>query len=134
MSYPLALVRTRLQAQSGRSHSHVHRHRPAPAAAAAAAHGPVLHAATHGSTASAATHGSAGSHAAPHKGVVGHVEVPQLKYKGMVDVFRKTIAREGVRGLYKGLLPNLLKMAPAAGIGWYVFEETKVALGVDPRT
>ena len=36
-------------------------------------------------------------------------------------------------GLYKGLLPNIMKLAPAAGIGWYVFEETKLALGLDPR-
>ncbi len=36
-------------------------------------------------------------------------------------------------GLYKGLLPNIFKLAPAAGIGWYVFEESKRALGLDPR-
>ncbi len=32
----------------------------------------------------------------------------------------------------QGLLPNLIKLAPAAGISWYVFEETKRALGVSP--
>lgn len=57
-----------------------------------------------------------------------------LKYNGMVDVFRKTIKGEGFRGLYKGCIPNLFKLAPAAGISWYVFEETKKYLGVDPRT
>ena len=57
-----------------------------------------------------------------------------LKYHGMVDVIQKTIRVEGLRGLYKGLLPNLMKMAPAAGISWYLFEETKLALGVDPRS
>ena len=36
----------------------------------------------------------------------------------MLDVFRKTVAGEGVRGLYKGLLPDMLKIAPAAGISW----------------
>ncbi len=36
--------------------------------------------------------------------------------------------------LLQGLLPNLIKLAPAAGISWYVFEETKLLLGVDPRT
>ena len=44
------------------------------------------------------------------------------------------VRREGVHGLYKGLLPNLFKLAPAAGISWYVFEETKLLLGVDPRS
>lgn len=57
-----------------------------------------------------------------------------LKYSGMADVFRQTWANEGLGGFYKGLLPNLIKLAPAAGISWYVFEETKLLLGVDPRT
>ncbi|KAG1666237.1 hypothetical protein FOA52_011539 [Chlamydomonas sp. UWO 241] len=78
VSYPLALIRTRLQAQ----------------------------------------------------GASGH----PIKYTGMVDVARQTVQREGVRGLYKGLLTNLFKLAPAAGISWYVFEETKLLLGVDPRS
>lgn len=81
VSYPLALVRTRLQAQVGK--------------------------------------------AASPEG---------LKYTGMRDVLAKTVAREGWQGLYKGLLPNLIKLAPAAGISWYVFEEAKLALGVDPRS
>lgn len=39
------------------------------------------------------------------------------------------------RCLYvQGLLPNLIKLAPAAGLSWYVFEETKLLMGVDPRT
>ncbi|GLI64006.1 hypothetical protein VaNZ11_007160 [Volvox africanus] len=87
VSYPLALVRTRLQAQA--SHQ---------------------------------------------RGADGSLVLGQLKYQGMMDVFRKTLQHEGVRGLYKGLVPNLLKLAPAAGIGWFVFEETKLALGVDPRS
>jgi solute carrier family 25 (mitochondrial phosphate transporter), member 23/24/25/41 len=55
------------------------------------------------------------------------------KYKGMRDVLAKTWRNEGVRGLYKGSLTNLAKLAPAAGISWAVFEEVKQALGVDPR-
>jgi hypothetical protein len=34
----------------------------------------------------------------------------------------------------QGILPNLVKLAPAAGLSWYVFEGTKKLLGVDPRT
>lgn len=81
VSYPLALVRTRLQAQVGKA-----------------------------------------------------AQPGALKYTGMRDVLVKTVRREGWKGLYKGLLPNLIKLAPAAGISWYVFEETKLALGVDPRS
>lgn len=56
-----------------------------------------------------------------------------LKYGGMGEVVSKALAREGVRGLYKGLAPNLAKMAPAAGISWFVFEEVKRGLGLDPH-
>lgn len=34
--------------------------------------------------------------------------------------------------LLQGLLPNMLKLAPAAGISWAVFEEMKAFLVVDP--
>lgn len=52
----------------------------------------------------------------------------------MMDVAQQTLKREGVRGLYKGLFTNLIKLAPAAGISWYVFEETKLLMGVNPRS
>lgn len=55
------------------------------------------------------------------------------KYTGMVDVVTKTYRNEGIRGLYKGSLTNLAKLAPAAGISWFVFEETKVLLGLSMR-
>lgn len=55
----------------------------------------------------------------------------KLKYNGMLDVLRKTYGREGWRGLYKGSMTNLAKLAPAAGISWFVFEESKNMLGVD---
>ncbi|KAL4433743.1 hypothetical protein ABPG75_000184 [Micractinium tetrahymenae] len=34
-----------------------------------------------------------------------------IKYRGMMDVLRKTVANEGVRGLYKGSLTNLAEVA-----------------------
>ncbi|KAG2501192.1 hypothetical protein HYH03_001006 [Edaphochlamys debaryana] len=141
VSYPLALVRTRLQAQTvcrprahaapAALHKRGHNH----------SHGPLSHAHSHPHTHHVpAPHGHAlptPHHTAPPEPAssASHAQhTQQPKYRGMVDVFRKTIEYEGVRGLYKGLLPNLLKMAPAAGIGWYIFEETKFALGVDPRS
>ncbi len=56
------------------------------------------------------------------------------RYNGMVDVVIKTVQREGLPGLYKGLLPNLLKLAPAAGISWYTFEKAKILMGIDIRS
>jgi len=64
------------------------------------------------------------------QGVDGGVE----KYKGMIDTFRKTMVKEGIRGLYRGLTPNMLKLAPAAAISWWTFEKSKLMLGIDIRT
>lgn len=52
-------------------------------------------------------------------------------YKGMADVFRKTVQREGFRGFYKGLFPNLLKVVPAASITYLVYESMKKSLDLD---
>lgn len=38
------------------------------------------------------------------------------------------------RAALQGALPNLCKLAPAAGISWFVFEKTKMLLGVDARS
>ncbi|EEU42592.1 uncharacterized protein NECHADRAFT_95722 [Fusarium vanettenii 77-13-4] len=51
-------------------------------------------------------------------------------YTGIWDVTKKTIQREGYRGLYKGLTPNLLKVAPALSITWVVYENSKRMLGL----
>lgn len=34
-----------------------------------------------------------------------------LEYTGMIDAFRKTVRYEGVRALYKGLVPNSVKVS-----------------------
>ncbi|SPQ20336.1 ef2e8f01-a678-410d-b25d-0e303925158c [Thermothielavioides terrestris] len=49
-------------------------------------------------------------------------------YTGIVDVATKTVRNEGVRGLYKGLTPNLLKVAPALSITWVCYENMKSLL------
>jgi len=37
-------------------------------------------------------------------------------YRGAIDCFRQTVQREGVRGLYRGLLPQLVGVAPEKAI------------------
>jgi solute carrier family 25 (mitochondrial phosphate transporter), member 23/24/25/41 len=49
-------------------------------------------------------------------GSTGH---PQT-YTGFADVTRKTISREGWRGLYKGLTVTLAKVVPAVSISYVV--------------
>lgn len=51
-------------------------------------------------------------------------------YTGIWDVAKRTLAHEGWRGLYKGLTPNLLKVAPALSITWVVYEKSKTLLGL----
>ncbi|OJJ66857.1 hypothetical protein ASPBRDRAFT_187537 [Aspergillus brasiliensis CBS 101740] len=51
-------------------------------------------------------------------------------YNGIGDVARKTIQTEGLRGFYKGLTPNLLKVAPAVSISYVVYENSKRMLGL----
>ncbi|KAJ5893729.1 hypothetical protein N7495_005420 [Penicillium taxi] len=53
-----------------------------------------------------------------------------VTYTGIGDVARKTLASEGPRGFYKGLTPNLLKVAPAVSISYVVYENTKRLFGL----
>ncbi|KAF2731197.1 mitochondrial carrier [Polyplosphaeria fusca] len=51
-------------------------------------------------------------------------------YTGILDVTQQTIKGEGVRGLFKGLTPNLLKVVPAVSITYVVYDKSKKALGL----
>jgi len=53
----------------------------------------------------------------------------RVRYSGFVHACSETVRTEGFTGLYKGLLPNFLKLAPSAAISWLVFEKTKQLLG-----
>jgi solute carrier family 25 phosphate transporter 23/24/25/41 len=47
------------------------------------------------------------------------------QYKGIFDAVRVITAQEGIRGLYKGISPNLLKVAPSMASSWLSFEMTR---------
>lgn len=49
-------------------------------------------------------------------------------YTGIWDVAEKTVSKEGVRGLFKGITPNLLKVVPAVSITYVVYENAKKAM------
>ncbi|KAJ4296455.1 hypothetical protein N0V90_006500 [Kalmusia sp. IMI 367209] len=51
-------------------------------------------------------------------------------YTGIMDVTQQTLKGEGVRGLFKGLTPNLLKVVPAVSITYVVYDKSKAALGI----
>lgn len=52
---------------------------------------------------------------------------PQLN---MVGLFQRIITKEGVSGLYRGITPNFMKVLPAVGISYVVYENMKQTLGV----
>ncbi|CAN4108380.1 unnamed protein product [Withania somnifera] len=56
-----------------------------------------------------------------------------LEYSGMVDTFRKTVRYEGFRALYKGLVPNSVKVVPSIAIAFVTYEQVKDLLGVEIR-
>ncbi|KAM7531383.1 hypothetical protein LguiB_034793 [Lonicera macranthoides] len=55
------------------------------------------------------------------------------EYTGMVDAFRKTVRHEGFGALYKGLVPNSVKVVPSIAIAFVTYEVVKDVLGVEVR-
>ena len=55
------------------------------------------------------------------------------RYKSIADAIRVIVSQEGVRGLYKGIGPNLLKVAPSMASSWLSFEATRdFLIGLKP--
>ncbi|KAF2878150.1 mitochondrial carrier protein-like protein [Massariosphaeria phaeospora] len=48
-----------------------------------------------------------------------------FQYAGIGDAIRSIVRTEGIRGLYKGIVPNLLKVAPSMASSWLSFEVTR---------
>ncbi len=62
-------------------------------------------------------------------------------YKGSIDTIRKiwmsgvvcsilVCRNEGVAGFYKGIVPNVLRVAPSAAITFFVYEEFSKRFGI----
>jgi solute carrier family 25 phosphate transporter 23/24/25/41 len=47
------------------------------------------------------------------------------EYSSISGAVRSILVQEGVRGFYKGLTPNLLKVAPSMAANWLSFELAK---------
>lgn len=47
------------------------------------------------------------------------------QYKSIPDAVRVIITQEGLKGMYKGIIPNLLKVAPSMASSWLSFEITR---------
>lgn len=49
----------------------------------------------------------------------------------MVGTFKSILYNEGIRGLYRGITPNFIKVLPAVSISYIVYEYSSRALGVN---
>jgi len=53
----------------------------------------------------------------------------KTEYSGIMDCARQIVQKEGVLGLYKGTVPNLLKVCPYAAIMWAGYEQARRFFG-----
>jgi len=53
-----------------------------------------------------------------------------LQYSGVMDCARQVVAGEGLRGLFKGWLPNFLRIGPHSMVTFMVFEELRKVAGL----
>ena len=63
-------------------------------------------------------------------GLAGKLALPP-EQTHMLGLFRYIIRTEGFKGLYRGIVPNFCKVAPAVSISYYVYERTRSRLGVE---
>lgn len=48
----------------------------------------------------------------------------------MVAMFKSIVATEGLCGLYRGIVPNFMKVAPAVSVSYVVYEKMSQLLGI----
>lgn len=48
----------------------------------------------------------------------------------MTGLIKKIVAKDGFLGLYRGILPNFMKVIPAVSISYVVYEYMKSGLGI----
>lgn len=56
-----------------------------------------------------------------------------FQYNSIFHAIKTIVAQEGLKGMYKGIVPNLLKVAPSMASSWLSFEFTRdLFLSFDP--
>lgn len=48
----------------------------------------------------------------------------------MTQMVKKIVEKEGLFGLYRGILPNFMKVIPAVSISYVVYEYMRSGLGI----
>ncbi|KDO17316.1 hypothetical protein SPRG_17247 [Saprolegnia parasitica CBS 223.65] len=52
-------------------------------------------------------------------------ELGQKRYNGMLDCFRKVVAEEGAMALFRGTLPNMVRIVPYSAVMFTTYEAAK---------
>ncbi|KAI5081137.1 hypothetical protein GOP47_0004320 [Adiantum capillus-veneris] len=60
----------------------------------------------------------------------GHIKAP-VQYTGIIDALGKTTCNEGFGALYKGLIPNSIKVLPSIAWAFVTYKVMKDLLGVE---
>lgn len=51
----------------------------------------------------------------------------------MSRLFRDILRTEGLKGLYRGLMPNFMKVIPSISISYVVYERLKITMGATSK-
>lgn len=66
--------------------------------------------------------------------VVVSASLDNSEQPSMRSLMKSIVAKEGFFGLYRGILPNFMKVIPAVSISYVVYEYTKSSLGISKWT
>ena len=55
-------------------------------------------------------------------------------YNGVFDAFKTIVRTEGVRGLYKGMAPNAVKVVPNNAVRFFVYDFLKQRFGTSDKS
>lgn len=51
----------------------------------------------------------------------------------MSRLFRDILRTDGLKGLYRGLMPNFMKVIPSISISYVVYERLKITMGATSK-
>lgn len=71
----------------------------------------------------------------PFQLVRARIQDQHQTYKNVIDVVIKTMQHEGIYGFYKGIIPCLIRVTPAASLTFIVYENLLIFLNkINPTT
>jgi len=61
------------------------------------------------------------------------MQIPGSKYTGVFDCFYKIIHKDGIVGMYRGMVPNAVKIVPNNGIRFWVYTYLTTYLNIPKK-